>query len=78
MRFIPASPCLGFEFVKKGSDAHNIPIPGASTVDHVIENGEASDVELNEEDLAEINQMLATGGVARDRYHPSGMKSING
>lgn len=55
-----------------------IPIPGATTVDRVIENGKASDVELNEEEMAEIDQMLATCEVAGDRYHPAGMKSING
>ena len=55
-----------------------IPIPGATTVDRVIENGKAGDVELNEEEMAEIHQILATCEVAGDRYHPAGMKSING
>lgn len=55
-----------------------IPIPGATTVDRVMENGRASDVELNEEDIAEINQILAICEVAGDRYHAAGMKSING
>ncbi len=55
-----------------------IPIPGATTVERVIENGKASEVELNEEEMAEIDQMLATCEVAGDRYHPAGMKSING
>ncbi len=55
-----------------------IPIPGATTVDRVIENGKASDVELNEEEMVEIDQILATCEVAGDRYHPAGMRSING
>ena len=55
-----------------------IPIPGSATVNRVIENGKASDVELNEEDMAEINQILATCEVAGDRYHAAGMKSLNG
>ena len=55
-----------------------IPIPGATTVDRVIENGKASDTELNEEDMADIDQILATCKVAGDRYHPAGMKWING
>lgn len=55
-----------------------IPIPGATTVDHVTENGKASDVMLNEEEMTEIDQILATCEVAGDRYHPAGMKSING
>jgi len=55
-----------------------IPIPGATTVDRVIENGKASDVELNEDEMVEIDQILATCEVAGDRYHPAGMRSING
>jgi pyridoxine 4-dehydrogenase len=55
-----------------------IPIPGATTVDRVIENGKASDVELNEEEMVEIDQILAICEVAGDRYHPAGMRSING
>ncbi len=55
-----------------------IPIPGSTTVDRVIENGRASDVELNEQDLAEIGQMLGTCEVTGDRYHPAGMRLING
>ncbi|KAF6223376.1 hypothetical protein HO133_000218 [Letharia lupina] len=55
-----------------------IPIPGARTVDHAIENGKASEVELTEEEMAEIDHVLATCEVAGDRYHPAGMKSLNG
>ncbi|KAL9104898.1 MAG: hypothetical protein Q9163_000215 [Psora crenata] len=55
-----------------------IPIPGATTVDRVVENGKASEVELNEEEMAQIDQILATCEVSGDRYHPAGMKSING
>ena len=55
-----------------------IPIPGSTSVDRIIENGKASDVELNEEDMAEINRVLEACEVAGDRYHSAGMKSING
>lgn len=55
-----------------------IPIPGARRVERVIENGKASEVELKEEDMEEIEEILASGDVAGDRYHPAGMKSING
>ena len=55
-----------------------IPIPGSMTVNCVIENGKASDVELNEEEMAEIDQILVTCEVAGDRYHADGMKWING
>ena len=55
-----------------------IPIPGAATVDRVVENGKAKDVDLSEEEMAEIDQILATCEVTGDRYHPAGMKWING
>ena len=55
-----------------------IPIPGATTVDRVIENGEAGAVELSEEEMAEIDEILAGFEVAGDRYHAAGMKLING
>lgn len=62
---------------KKGMPAI-IPIPGASTVSHAVENGKANAVELNEEELVEIDRILATCEVVGDRYHPAGMKSVNG
>ena len=55
-----------------------IPIPGATTSSHATENGKAIDVHFNEEELKEIDQMLATCEVLGERYHPAGMKSING
>lgn len=55
-----------------------IPIPGATKSHHAIENGEAVNVELSDEDMMEIDQILATCEVAGERYHAAGMKSING
>ncbi|MCJ1282146.1 hypothetical protein MMC26_001469 [Xylographa opegraphella] len=55
-----------------------IPIPGATTVDRIIENGKGQDVDLNETEMTEINQILVTCEVTGDRYHPGGMKWING
>ena len=55
-----------------------IPIPGATTIQHAIENGDAENVEFSEPELAEIGQILATCEVAGERYHPAGMKSVNG
>ena len=44
-------------------------------VDHVVKNGKASDVELTEEDVAEIDQTLASCKVARERYHSADMRN---
>ena len=63
---------------KKNGMPKIIPIPGATTIAHAIENGKAGEIELNEEEIAEIDQVLATCEVAGDRYHPAGMRNING
>ena len=53
-----------------------IPIPGATTVDRVKEN--AVEVELTEEEMKEIDSILASCEVLGDRYHSFGMKLANG
>jgi pyridoxine 4-dehydrogenase len=53
-----------------------IPIPGATTEERVKEN--AVEVELAEEEMKEIDDILATCEVIGDRYHPFGMKLANG
>ena len=63
---------------KKDGMPRIIPIPGATTVAHATENGKAGEIELNEEELAEIDQVLATCEVAGDRYHQLGMRNLNG
>ena len=55
-----------------------IPIPGATTVERVVENGKAAGIELSKDELGRIDQILATCEVQGDRYHPAGMKLING
>lgn len=53
-----------------------IPIPGATTVDRVREN--AVEIELTEEEMKEIDSILASCEVLGDRYHSLGMKLANG
>ena len=53
-----------------------IPIPGATTVERVMEN--SVEVELTEEEMDEIDSILATCEVIGDRYHSFGMKLVNG
>ena len=55
-----------------------IPIPGATTAERVIENARAGEIELSEEEMAEIDEVLKTCEVVGDRYHAAGMQSING
>lgn len=53
-----------------------IPIPGATTAERVKEN--AVEVILTEEEMRDIDTILASYKVIGDRYHPAGMKTIEG
>ena len=53
-----------------------IPIPGATSVEHVLEN--SIEVDLTEEEMKEIDSVLARCEVVGDRYHAEGMKTVNG
>ena len=53
-----------------------IPIPGATTAERVMKN--AVEVELTEAEVKDIDMILASYKVIGDRYHPEGMKMING
>jgi pyridoxine 4-dehydrogenase len=61
---------------KKPGMPEIIPIPGATTAEHVKEN--SVEIELTAEELAEIDEILATCEVIGDRYHAVGMKLANG
>jgi pyridoxine 4-dehydrogenase len=53
-----------------------IPIPGATTVEYVLEN--SVEVELSQGEMDEIDSVLANCKVIGDRYHSLGMKYVNG
>jgi len=53
-----------------------IPIPGATTAERVREN--STEMELTEEEMGEIDSILASCEVVGDRYHAHGMKLVNG
>ncbi len=53
-----------------------VPIPGASAAERVKEN--AVEVELTEKDMQLIDSILQKFEVSGDRYHPHGMKQLNG
>ena len=53
-----------------------IPIPGATTVERVLEN--SVEVELTQGEMDEIDSVLANCEVIGDRYHSIGMKYVNG
>ncbi len=53
-----------------------VPIPGATTVVHVMDN--SVDIDLTEDEMKKIDSVLATCEVVGDRYHSFGMKLVNG
>ena len=52
-----------------------IPIPGSSNPERVKEN--ATVIDLTEEDLKEIEELLASFTVSGDRYPPAFMSALN-
>jgi len=60
----------------QGSDI--VPIPGTKRLSYLDENMGAAQVELTDEDQARINAVLPHGATVGDRYHPQGMRTING
>ena len=53
-----------------------VPIPGATTAVRVKEN--AVEIELTGGEMKEIDTILASYKVIGDRYHPEGMKMVDG
>lgn len=53
-----------------------IPIQGATTAERVKEN--SVEVMLSDEEMKEMENILASSQVIGDRYHAMGMKHVNG
>jgi pyridoxine 4-dehydrogenase len=74
----PAQLALGWvrSLSKREGMPEIIPIPGATTVEHVLEN--SVEVKLTQGEMDEIDSVLANCEVIGDRYHSFGMKHVNG
>ena len=62
--------------LSRGDDV--VPIPGTKRTKWLLENIAASDIHLSAETLAAVEATVPRGAVVGDRYHASGMKTING
>lgn len=62
--------------LSRGADV--VPIPGTKRRKWLRENIAASDIELSDADFAAIEAAVPRDAVAGDRYHASGMLTING
>jgi pyridoxine 4-dehydrogenase len=74
----PAQLALGWvrSLSKRDGMPEVIPIPGATTVERVMEN--SVEVDLTEDEMKEIDTVLASCEVIGDRYHSFGMTLVNG
>jgi aryl-alcohol dehydrogenase-like predicted oxidoreductase len=61
----PAQLALAW-LLHQGGDV--VPIPGTRRVDRVEENAAAADIELNDEQLADLEELFPPGAAAGDRY----------
>ena len=57
---------------------HILPIPGTKRRKYLEENLGALAVTLTSVDLQQINNAFPASQIAGDRYHPAGMKAVNG
>lgn len=55
-----------------------IPIPGTKRIKYLEENIAAQDVKLSPADLQALDSIFSAEVIAGDRYHPDGMKALNG
>ena len=62
--------------LSRGDDV--VPIPGTKRRRWLRENAAASEITLSADDVAALEAAIPRGSVAGDRYHASGMKTING
>ena len=62
--------------LSRGDDV--VPIPGTKRTKWLLENIAASDIHLSAETLAAVEAAVPRSAVVGDRYHASGMKTING
>jgi aryl-alcohol dehydrogenase-like predicted oxidoreductase len=62
--------------VAQGRDI--IPIPGASSIEHLEENTAALKITLTSDDLERINEIAPQDAASGDRYTEGGMKAVNG
>ena len=55
-----------------------MPIPGTKRRKWLRENVAALDIALSDDDVAALEAAVPRGAVEGDRYHASGMQTING
>jgi aryl-alcohol dehydrogenase-like predicted oxidoreductase len=54
-----------------------VPIPGTTKIRHLEENIASLEIELSDEDLAELSRLFPPGAAAGDRYFEAGMQLLD-
>lgn len=67
--------CLAW-VLAKGNDI--IPIPGTTKINHLLDNIQATDIDLNSQEIAEIEAAFPISAVKGERYPEAGMAGLNG
>ncbi len=61
--------------LSKGKDI--VPIPGTRNINYLMDNINAVDVNLNDDEVKKIESVIIKGAVMGDRYTAEGMKGLN-
>lgn len=67
--------CLAW-VLARGDDI--VPIPGTTKTSHLLDNIQAADIRLTEQDVADIEAAFPLGSVKGERYPEAGMAGIDG
>lgn len=67
--------CLAW-VLAKGNDI--IPIPGTTKINHLLDNIQATEVELTKQEIEEIEAAFPINAVKGERYPETGMAGLNG
>jgi len=71
----PAQLALAW-LLAQGNDI--VPIPGTKRIKYLEENAASVDLKITVDELNRLNEALPPGAASGPRYHPQGMKAING
>jgi aryl-alcohol dehydrogenase-like predicted oxidoreductase len=55
-----------------------VPIPGTKRRKYLEQNIAAAELQLSEDELRRLDEILPPGAAAGERYHATGMATVNG
>ena len=70
----PAQLCLAWLLAK---EATQVPIPGTTNPDHMVENAKAAEIRLSPETMARVEELVNPQTVTGPRYAPAMQASVD-